>query len=245
MNTPAASHSFAQVVFPVPVDHAYTYLIPGKFQEDLQPGMRVLAEFGPRKSTGFVVALSPTADRGDLKEIEEVLDPVPLFTHEVLDLARWIAQYYLCGWGEVLKAALPSGIHKHSVKVARLTCDDPARVAELLEKRAPRQAQIIRQLAAKNPLPVKELTSRADAGSIDASLTKLRQAGFIRYELMLPRPRVGQKFENFVQTAAGCTDESLFALAQQLRKSAPRQAALLDYLCQHAGEEFSRSDLAR
>ncbi|HNW59595.1 MAG TPA: primosomal protein N' [bacterium] len=245
MNAAALSQSFAQVVFPVPVDHAYTYLIPGKFQGDLQPGMRVLAEFGPRKSTGFVVSLSDTADRSGLKEIEEVLDPVPLFTPEVLELARWIAQYYLCGWGEVLKAALPSGIHKHSVKVARLTCDDPARVAELLEKRAPRQAQILRQLTAKNPLPVKELTSRADAGSITTSLTKLRQAGFIRYELMLPRPRVGQKFENFVQTTAACTDESLFALAQQLRKSAPRQAALLDYLCQHTGEEFGRSDLAR
>lgn len=245
MNDAPRSQSFAQVVFPVPVDHAFTYHIPDRFQGDLQPGMRVLAGFGPRKSTGFVVGLSDSADRGELKEVEEVLDPIPLFTPEVLELARWIAQYYLCGWGEVLKAALPSGIHKHSVKVARLTCDDPARVAELLEKRAPRQAQIIRQLAQKSPLPVKELVTRADAGSIDASLARLRQAGFIRYELMLPRPRVGQKFENFVQTAAGCSDESLFALAEQLRKSAPRQAALLDYLCQHAGEEFGRADLAR
>jgi primosomal protein N' (replication factor Y) len=236
---------YAQVVFPVPVDHPYTYQIPEKYQGDVLPGVRVLAGFGPRKSTGFIVGLSETADRGELKEIEEVLDPVPLFTPEVLELARWIARYYLCGWGEVLKAALPSGIHKHSVKVARLTHPDPLHLAELLEKRAPRQAQIIRQLAEKSPQPVKELSSRADAGSIDASLTKLRQAGFIRYELMLPRPRVGQKFENFVETAADWTEESLFTLAQELRKSAPRQAALLDYLCQHVGEEFSRSDLAR
>jgi len=239
------NHLFAEVVFPVPVDHAYTYSIPEKFQGDLLPGMRVLAEFGARKSTGFVVGFSEDAGRAGLKTIEEVLDPVPLFTPEVLDLARWIAQYYLCGWGEVLKAALPSGIHKHSVKVVRLTHDKPLELAALLEKRAPRQSQIVRQLAEKNPLPVRELTSRADAGSIDASLAKLRQAGFIRYELMLPRPRVGQKFENFVRTAEGWNEESLFTLATELRKSAPRQAALLDYLCQHAGEEFGRGDLAR
>ncbi|HOZ22205.1 MAG TPA: DEAD/DEAH box helicase family protein, partial [bacterium] len=239
------NNSFAQVVFPVPVDHAYTYTIPEKFRGDLLPGMRVLAEFGARKSTGFVVGLSAAADRAGLKAIEEVLDPVPLFTPEVLELARWIAQYYLCGWGEVLKAALPSGIHKNSVKVARLTHTDPARLAELLEKRAPRQAQIVRQLAEKNPLPVRELISRSDAVSIDASLAKLRQAGFIRYELMLPRPRVGQKFENFVRTAAEWNEESLFVLATELRKSAPRQAALLDYLCQHVGEELGRGDLAR
>jgi len=236
---------FAEVVFPVPVDHAYTYSIPEKFRGDLLPGMRVLAEFGARKSTGFVVGVNADAGRSGLKTIEEVLDPVPLFTPEVLDLARWIAHYYLCGWGEVLKAALPSGIHKHSVKVVRLTHERPLELAALLEKRAPRQSQIVRQLAEKNPLPVRELTSRADAGSIDASLAKLRQAGFIRYELMLPRPRVGQKFENFVRTAEGWNEESLFTLATELRKSAPRQAALLDYLCQHAGEEFGRGDLAR
>ncbi len=239
------NHLFAEVVFPVPVDHAYSYSIPEKFRGDLLPGMRVLAEFGARKSTGFVVGLSAKASRSGLKAIEEVLDPVPLFTSEVLDLARWIAQYYLCGWGEVLKAALPSGIHKHSVKVVRLTHDKPLELAALLEKRAPRQSQIVRQLAEKNPLPVRELAGRADAGSIDSSLAKLRQAGFIRYELMLPRPRVGQKFENFVRTAEGWNEESLFALATELRKSAPRQAVLLDYLCQHAGEEFGRGDLAR
>ena len=245
MKSAPTQNQFAQVVFPVPVDHAYTYRIPERFQGDLMPGMRVLAEFGPRKSTGFVVGLSDTADRSALKVIEEVLDPVPLFTPEVLELARWIAQYYLCGWGEVLKAALPSGIHKYSVKVARLTHANPAHLAELLEKRAPRQAQIIRQLAEKNPQPVRELTLRSDAGSIDASLARLRQAGFIRYELMLPRPRVGQKFENFVCTAGEWSDESLFALAEELRRTAPRQAVLLDYLCQHVGEEFGRADLAR
>ncbi len=236
---------FAQVVFPVPVDHPYTYIIPDKFRGDIQPGMRVLAGFGPRKSTGFVVALSTTAERGELKEIEEVLDPVPLFTTEVLELAQWISQYYICGWGEVLKAALPSGIHKNSVKVARLTHEDPLRLAELLEKRAPRQAEIVRLLAAKNPQQVTQLKKDCEGAAIDASLGKLRQAGFVRIELMLPRPKVGQKFENFVRTTDSCNDENLFALAQEVRKSAPRQAALLDYLCLHVGEEFSRGDLAR
>ncbi len=245
MNPEPLNIKFAQVVFPVPVDHPYTYRIPEKFRGDVMPGMRVLAGFGPRKSTGFVVGLTDTAERSDLKEIEEVLDPVPLFTPEVLELARWISQYYICGWGEVLKAALPSGIHKNSVKVARLTHEDPARLAELLEKRAPRQAQIIRLLAEKNPQPVAQLTSRSDIGSIDASLSKLRLAGFVRIELMLPRPKVGQIFENFVRTAEGYDDDNLFALAQELRKTAPRQAALLDYLCQHVDEEFSRGDLAR
>lgn len=244
--TPAANPlKYAQVVFPVPVEHAYTYAIPEKFLGDIEPGMRVLADFGPRKSTGFVVALTASADRRQLKEIEEVLDPVPLFTAEVLELARWIAQYYLCGWGEVLKAALPSGIHTNSVKVARLTHADPIRLIELIEKRAPRQAEIIRLLLQKNPQPVRELANRIEAGSIDSSLARMRQAGFIRYELMLPRPKVGIKYENYVQTAAGYTEETLFALAEQLRKSAPRQAVLLEFLCQHAGEEFSRGDLAR
>ena len=46
---------FAEIVFPIPVGHGYTYSIPDKFQGDVAPGMRVLAPFGPRKMTGFIV----------------------------------------------------------------------------------------------------------------------------------------------------------------------------------------------
>ena len=92
---------FAHVVFPIPVDYPFTYKIPRRFLEDVVPGIRVLCPFGNRKTTGFVVKRSKETEFENLKEIEEVLDPVPLFTPQVLELARWIADYYLCGGVEL------------------------------------------------------------------------------------------------------------------------------------------------
>ena len=46
----------------------------------------------------------------DIKEAADVLDAVPLVTPELLELTRWVSEYYLAPWGEVIKAALPPGI---------------------------------------------------------------------------------------------------------------------------------------
>ncbi len=219
--------SFAEIVFPIPVDHSYTYSIPDKFQGDVATGMRVLAPFGPRKMTGFIVKLTDACDRTDVKAIEEVLDPVPLFTTEVLQLAQWIAEYYLCGWGEVLKAALPSGIHQNSVKTVRLTHNDPERLAQLIESRAPRQAQIVRQLMRQNPMPLNKLVAALDAFNIYSSLRKLRQDGFVRMELALPRPKVGARYETRYRLAAAFHGQPLEELMEELNVSAPKQARVL------------------
>ncbi len=236
--------SYAEVVLPVPVDHAFTYRIPEKFIGDIQPGIRVLVPFGPRRNTGFVVGVVPQCDRRDIKEIEEVLDPVPLFTPQVLKLAQWISQYYICGWGEVLKAALPSGIHQNSVKIVRLTHEHPDRLADLLESRAPRQAQIIRLLARKNPFPYNKLVQEFKAINVYASLRKLRQDGFVRLELALPRPRVGSLYETMVQVDQRHRD-SLLNLANELRRTAPKQARVLDVFVAEPESSVNRSDLTR
>ena len=111
---------FANVVFPIPVDHAFTYEVPAQFETLLKTGSRVLAPFGRRRLTGFVVELTHKSDYSDIKEIEDILDEAPIFSAEMLQLARWIADYYLSSWGEVLAAALPKGINLESKRLIRL-----------------------------------------------------------------------------------------------------------------------------
>ena len=76
----------------------------------MQIGARVRVPFGPRRLIGTVVqwpALPP--DEGvELKPIESVLrDPRRRLTPQVLELTRFLADYYLCSWGEAIEAALP------------------------------------------------------------------------------------------------------------------------------------------
>jgi len=233
---------YAEIVFPLPLNRAYTYIIPDRFLEDVVPGCRVLVPFGPRKTTGFIVSLIDRTEVTGLKEIEEVLDPVPLFTARVLELARWISDYYLCGWGEVLKAALPAGIHLESERMIRLVTADPPGLAESLAARAPRQAEIVRLLAEENPMPMRQLLQRSNKGSLYSSLRKLREAGFVRHELSLPGPRVRDKYESVVRLPedwhAGENEEQL----AELKRCAPAQARCMELLL--SGEHsYTRTEL--
>ena len=101
------------VVVPVPLDRTFTYLVPDALTPDIARGVRVLVPFRQRKLTGVVVAVAPDADGSTLdftaKPIADVLEVTPALTDEMLRLTRWMADYYVCGWGEVVRAALPSG----------------------------------------------------------------------------------------------------------------------------------------
>src|SRR5437773_2956415 len=75
----------------------------------LAVGARVLVPLGSRSVTGVVVALSASAgvDAGDVKPIRNALDAEPFVPPDVVDLARWTAEYYGAGAGEAITAVLP------------------------------------------------------------------------------------------------------------------------------------------
>ena len=81
-----------------------------------QVGSRIVVPLGRKFVTGYIVALLEALRAGtslldqDIKEAREILDAVPLVTPELLQLTRWVSDYYLAPWGEVIKAALPPGI---------------------------------------------------------------------------------------------------------------------------------------
>jgi primosomal protein N' (replication factor Y) len=99
---------FADVAVPVAARTAFTYLIPESLRGSLQPGHRVPITLGRRKTYGYVVRLhdEPLAER--LRALEPPDPEHPLFDSSILELTRWVADYYIAPWGEVLDAALPS-----------------------------------------------------------------------------------------------------------------------------------------
>ena len=235
---------YAQVVFPIPVEYPFTYKIPKRFMEEISIGVRVLCPFGRRKTTGFVVDRTETTDVPNLREIEEVLDPVPLFTPQVLELARWIAEYYVCGWGEVLKAALPAGIHINSERVVRLLHHEPDGLSEFLSNRAPRQADIILRLAAENPMRISKLT-RAMGKNIYAPLKQLREKGYVRMELELPSIKVKPKYDTFVHLSDEYSADDIAQTIESLRDKAPKQAAVLSLMLSSVDSEITRPEVCR
>jgi primosomal protein N' (replication factor Y) len=108
---------YAQVAFPVHLTKTFTYRLPPSIQQVAQVGSRVLVRLGTKPATGYIVALLPRLRTGtslvesEIKEVQELLDVDPPLTPEVLEITRWVADYYAAPWGEVMRAALPAGIN--------------------------------------------------------------------------------------------------------------------------------------
>jgi len=97
------------VAVPVPSLDSLTYNVPDSI--DLPPiGARVRVPVGTRTMTGCVVQHDALVEEGtDVKDIAEALDAEPLLPASIVDLCRWVADYYVSGIGDALGVAMPPG----------------------------------------------------------------------------------------------------------------------------------------
>lgn len=105
----------AKVIVDVPAnqtDRYFDYLVPEEWVEEdfLQPGMRVVVPFGPRKIQGFIMEISEHTDVKKLKRIDSVLDITPVLTPELLELGIWLRETTLCFLITAYQAMLPAAM---------------------------------------------------------------------------------------------------------------------------------------
>ena len=107
---PSHGSPVVEVALNLPLRKTFDYRWPDDFPQAPQPGIRVLVPFGNSKRGGMVVRSKPTSEHPRLKSVSEALDEQPALALELLELSRWVAEYYLGSWGEVLHAAMPGGL---------------------------------------------------------------------------------------------------------------------------------------
>src|SRR6266487_4058137 len=96
---------FCDVVLSVPLDMVFTYRIANGTQPGV--GGRVLVPFRQRRMPGVVVELHDREPKVQAKNIISALDSSPVLDDQLLQLGRWIANYYLAPLGEVFRSMLP------------------------------------------------------------------------------------------------------------------------------------------
>ena len=102
-----------EVIVPLPLNATFTYAVPELLQnENIAVGSRVIVPFGQKKFyTAIVIGFPAKApDNVTPKEIVQVLDSRPVLCHPQLKFWNWMADYYLCSVGDVMKAALPAAL---------------------------------------------------------------------------------------------------------------------------------------
>lgn len=173
----------AEVVFNRPLTTVYHYLVSDPLRDLIGPGRRIEAPFGRgnRPTTGFCVGLSTQAPAGRaLKSLTGVLDREPLADARLLELTRWIADRYLCGWGQVLESVIPAGV-KSKAGTRDLVffelppdCEERLRQSRLTAKQ---QAVVNALKSAGRPLRADELSEAANCGI--SPIHSLRDKGLV------------------------------------------------------------------
>ena len=174
---------YVSVALPLGLDRTFTYAVPEKMRAVIRPGQRVLVPFGKgnRMVTGWVISGQEQTTLAEVKAVTEILDPTPLLTDDLLDLAFWISRYYVCPLGQVFEAILPAAV-KHNagfktVQVVVRTDKPESDVDRILSK----QRRVLDQLAATGPaVGPRELARQA--GCTIAVLKGLAEKGLIRIE---------------------------------------------------------------
>ncbi len=111
---------YADIVFPTAVRQEFTYQIPKELEQGILVGIRVWVPLRNYFAIGVVVKIHDDTPDFDTRPIKKLLDQKPIVEGELLQLTKWIHQFYFSSWGEVIQAALPAGLNFISRKYVRV-----------------------------------------------------------------------------------------------------------------------------
>ena len=167
----------ARVSLEIALRKEFDYLIPAEFAGQIEVGSRVQVPFGARKIPGTVTALAEESAHTKLKPILKLIGAHSLVTPKVLQLARWIGEYYCCAPETALKSVLPEAIRKEKdgwkkqlfVRVLPLSGEFP--------KLPKRQQEVWNIMEERREILLTELVELAETTA--ATVRKLEDRGLV------------------------------------------------------------------
>lgn len=146
--TNQASPSYAAFALAIPLYRAFDYRIAEN--QPVQPGVRYRLPFGKADKVGVLLSSSHSSEFDDskIRTTFEALDHEPVLSTHMLELARWIADYYLQPPGEVLFQCLPKYLRSANalkdtrIKVWQSRAID-VNTRDAISKRSPRQDELL------------------------------------------------------------------------------------------------------
>lgn len=185
---PESGTHYVHVVLPLPMDTSFTYSVG---ETPVEAGTRVVVPFGARTLTGVVVgADARPADPLKVKQVSQILDDEPSLSDDLLELTRWVSEYYMCSWGEAARAALPPGIDVSSSLRVR-AADDPPDSDDAVER------AVLDHLVGREDASVVAL-SRAVDGCTPAAIRRMERKGLVQVFASVSSPRVRTATERII-----------------------------------------------
>ena len=204
---------FIDVILPIPLEKLFTYSVTKAEASFLKSGTRVAVPFGKSKIyTALVHDVHQNEPKAyEAKSIHQILDECPIVTEHQIKLWHWVASYYMCTLGDVLRAALPSAFLLESetyiskgdiddVDESTLK-DDEFLVYEALQNQSSLKVQDISLiLDKKNVLPVLKRLIEKKVIKIDEELYEKYKPKLTRY-IKLNKDYLEEKeLQNLIET---------------------------------------------
>jgi len=223
---------FTDILLPLPLPVTFTYRVPYEFNEQIKTGARVVVPFGKNKLyAGLVIDIHTNApDFLKVKYIIDIIDTEPVVTEKQCELWKWLAHYYLCHQGEVMAAAMPSGLKLAGETLIMLHPNFDGEISTLTE----RELKILEALSYRQRMTVAEAQKAADIQKIFPIIKSLVEKNVILTTEEIKNPYHEKKetyiflHENFLND-----EPALFELLDRLsasKKTEKQSQVLLAFL---------------
>ncbi len=226
---------FVEVILPLSLAINYTYRVPFELNEAIAIGKRVVVQFGKHKIYTALVKHIGTIppEHYQAKYIIDVVDENPIVTTTQFDFWDWITAYYLCNEGEVMAAALPTGLKLASETILVLH-ENFSQETSLTEK----ENIVVNVLLKQHRISVDEIATLLGQKTIYPLINAL-----IAKECIVALEEVVDKYKplrkSFVRLNKIYQDEyQLKQLFAQLERAPKQLDALLAYLKLSKSRDF-------
>ena len=235
--------TFVNVILPLAIPQIYTYAVPDEWAAEVQEGVRVEVQFGKnRLYAALVQTVHQQPPNYSTKSILSVLDNAPIINEKQLRFWHWIAQYYCCTIGEVMNAALPSGLRLGSETKVVLSEHFKEDYSALTDD----EYLIAEALAVQNELSIDDLQQIIGRKSVHSLIQALlkKEVILLKEELL---PKYKPKIVQLVRfTAVYRQDfDTITGVLDKLPKNAEKQMELILALVQlsRTEEEVTKTAL--
>jgi len=198
---------FFDVILPLPLNQFFTYKASEEEFDKAQIGARVAVPFG--KSKVYTAILFKKHYQAPLhyetKFIEGVLDDTPLVTLNQLKFWAWIANYYLCPIGDVMRAAIPSALVLESETIIEINNE----ITIDWEALSDTEYLIIEALQQQKKLKISEISKIIARKNVFAIIKKLTGKNLIKTHQQLTR-KYQPKLTTYLRVPKSFTEQDFF-----------------------------------
>jgi len=133
-------------------DKEYYYEIPEELANKIEPGVRVIVPFGRANALkeAFVIDVFDRGTVEGLKTIKKAADEKPVLSKEMIELASWMKERYICTYYDAIKCMLPAGTKVKAYKTVYLKNCNESFIDKIYEKITDENEKLIIDYIVKN-----------------------------------------------------------------------------------------------